>query len=313
MQNQEVALRVVPERGANIASLILRRSGHEFLLQPSNDRLPFGTLSPTTRFEDSHPAGFDDCFPTVAPCALSTPDGIVNLPDHGELWSSAWDWEWLSQTETLRLRTSGTKFTYELEKKLRLEGQDLVIEYEIRSPVNGKPFPFLWSAHPLLNVCTGDQILMPSDVSSLYVEWSLGDRLGQHGDTCQWPQPLLRDGSPAKLDILEGAEMGTADKLFTSPLTVGACALYSPSSKSAIIFRFDPNSIRHLGLWICQGGWPESGPSKHFTVALEPTTSRGDSLAEVAERNESEILHPGESKSWSLRIQLRDAVEAPIL
>ena len=113
-----------------------------------------------------------------------------------------------------------------------------------------------------------------------------------------------KDGTAVDLSTLTTVNARTADKLFTSRLPKGECALTYPHTGEALVLRFDPALVPHLGIWICQGGWP-SPDCGHFTVALEPCTARSDSLREAIDMSECDVLRPGEKKAWELRLEVR--------
>jgi hypothetical protein len=106
------------------------------------------------------------------------------------------------------------------------------------------------------------------------------------------------------LSALRDASARTADKVFTSRLQEGFCALSYPQTKETIAFHFNPQDVPYLGIWICQGGWP-SPEGGHFTVGLEPCTGYPDSLQEAIHRGGCDVLRPKEKKKWALRIEIQ--------
>jgi hypothetical protein len=162
----------------------------------------------------------------------------------------------------------------------------------------------LWSAHPLLAVEASCRIVLPEEVSGLLVEWSRGERLVKFGDSCGWPIAACKDGERVDLSALRDASARTADKVFTSRLQEGFCALSYPQTKDTIAFHFNPQDVPYLGIWICQGGWP-SPEGGHFTVGLEPCTGYPDSLREAIHRGGCDVLRPKEKKKWALRIEIQ--------
>lgn len=298
LTNGLIELAVLPQIGGKMTSLRRTASGREFLLQPPER--PYRQAAYGARFESYDTSGFDECLPTVAECEY--PQGRFArtlLPDHGELWSIPWQYE-LRENE-LWLAAAGRRLPYIFRKRIRLENKTVVIAYELVS-VSDEPFQYLWSAHPLLNVESGCRIVLPSDVSSLLINSSHRNRLGHSGTECNWPvhKTAVRDFD---LSVVGSRRDLTADKLFTSRLARGWCALHYPASDESITYRFDAERVPYLGLWICQGGWP-SEQAGHLTVALEPCTSRFDSLAEAISNQECERLEPRATKRWELRIEV---------
>jgi hypothetical protein len=302
LDNELVRAIVLPDLGGKMISLVRLAGGHEFLLQMPEPERGYRRGVYGDAFEEYDTSGFDDCMPTVAECVYPDDEfkGVV-LPDHGEVWSAPWSCD--IDGEVLSMWTSGRGLPYTLSKRLRLEGARLIIDYEVEN-LSDQAFKYLWSAHPLLAVNPGDRVVLPEEVNELFVHWSKDDRLGPHGQSCGWPVAIQINGQADDLSIIKPPSAGWAEKLFTSRLTTGHCALYSTTSGESIGFHFDPELVPFVGLWICQGGWPTSRAAKHYTVALEPCNGRPDSLAEASARGECEILPARAIKRWALRLEV---------
>jgi len=293
LENGELQLTVVPHVGGKMVSLVRKESGREFLLQPI---ARLGTVSYGARFEDHAPCGFDECFPTVAECGY--PEGST-VPDHGEVWSRPWSHKVLG--DGVELAISGYAFRYELRKTISLESNSVIIRYRLQNR-SGQRFAYIWSAHPLLKVEPGCRILLPPDVRQVFVNWANDPALGQFGEFHSWPIARGED-----LSRVQSVEQRRAIKLFASPAGVGCAALHYPASDESIIFAFGIDHVPHVGVWICEGGWPDP-ESGQYTVALEPCSGMPDSLAEAVQRNQNQWLDPDETREWELRISLRKGI-----
>ncbi len=296
IENEIVRMRLLPELGAKMTSLVRLESGHEFLLQPQR---PLRRASYGDPFADFDTSGFDECVPTVSACRLRRG---AKLPDHGELWSVPW--QAIVVGDRVRFSAAGRALPYMVSKTVRLETSEIVIDYELVNEGNTE-LKFLWSAHPLLTVEPGSRIVLPPDVKELAVNYSLGDRLGHAGATCGWPLTGTAEHSE-RLDVVGSPALGFADKLFTGRLSEGYCALVKPEAIESIVFQFDPAMVPYVGLWICQGGWPDLWHG-HYTVALEPCTGRSDSLCEAIACGQNDSVAPRATKCWTLRIQVKAA------
>lgn len=300
LDNGRIRATVLPELGGKMSSLIRADTGREFLRQPAGRQLKPAVYG--AAFEKYDASGFDECFPTIAACEY--PGGSFNgfaLPDHGELWSSRWQFE--VQGEELWLATTGRRLPYIFRQRIRLEDEAVILQYQLES-VTDAPFHYLWAAHPLLKVDPGCRIVLPEDVTEMLVESSRNQRLGESGDSSRWPRARLAGGSETDLSILGDPSQRTADKLFTPRLSNGVCALYYPESSESISFHFNCAIIPYVGVWICEGGWPNQEKG-HYAAALEPCTSRADSLAHAIAGGECARILPGAKKSWELRVQLQ--------
>lgn len=295
LENEQLSLAFRPDLGGKMISLVHRASGHDFLQKPPEPERGYRSAGYGARFDQFDTSGFDECLPTVAPCRLAG----AELPDHGEVWSVPWTCE--RDGDALLMQVRGTALPYALTRRVHLRRSTVVLDYELAS-TGASPFPWLWSAHPLLAVEPDARILLPEDVGSVYVNASVDEDLGRHGDIVSWPIARRRDGTNRDLSWLAPRSVALADKLFTPRLTRGWCAVYLPRPDLHLAFRFDPEVVPYVGLWICQGGWPEDRPPKHYTVALEPCTGRPDSLAEAAARGEAQLLEPGATRRWTLEL-----------
>ncbi len=280
----ELYMEVLPALGGKI-SVLRRRDGENVLLAPPD--YPHRTPDVDGAFDAHDTSGFDECFPTVAAC---TEGGRV-LPDHGQTWSRPA--RVTREGDALRIESTlpGSRFA----RTLRLEGDTLHLDYEV---LGEQPVAALWSSHPLLEARPGMQILLPRSVHELFVEWSTDEALGSR---VAWP---VHQG--ARLDVLLPPTTGRAHKLFTGPIAAdeGACALYDPDRDIAVTFRFDPKDVPCVGLWICEGGWPTTRPSKHYTVALEPCSGRPDSLAEAVALGTSFTLPTIAPRRWAVMMSI---------
>ncbi len=299
MQNESIRAVILPELGGKIGSLVNLKTGREFLLQP------FDRPYRPARYADSFVAydisGFDECLPTIAACSYpSEPFSGAKLPDHGEVWSLPWKYE--MRDEELVLEVDGIALPYSLRRTARLSGAALELDYEITNR-SEHGFNYLWSAHPALTVEPGTEIVLPPGVQEVSVDFSVGNRL-PIGAVVAWPDAAASNGSTVKLNFLSGREARTADKLFTPRLSEGYCGLRFPSTNESIFFRFEPEAVPFVGLWICQGGFPLDRPAQ-FTVALEPCSGRPDSLARAIANKQCPELEPHGSHSWSMRLELQ--------
>lgn len=299
MENEAIRAVILPELGAKIASLMNLKTGREFLLQHP-DR-PYRRARYADSMVDYDISGFDECLPTISACAYSeAPFRGVMMPDHGEVWALPWKYE--VQGEELTLEVAGVHLPYLLRRKTRLAGSVVELEYEITN-LSDKSFKYLWSAHPLLAIEAGAEIVLPPDVSEVLVDYSAGHRFAI-GKTISWPRASATNGKPGTLNEISGPQQKTADKLFTPRLSQGHCGLRFPHTGEAVFFRFDPRLVPFLGLWICQGGFPTEGLSE-FTVALEPCSGRPDSLVTAIARGECPELSAHATHRWWLHVEIR--------
>src|SRR5438128_9495905 len=102
LENDELRVEVLPERGAMVASLVERATGREWLDQPPTGPERSARLGDV--YGGAEACGWDECFPTVNPVAYPEPPWQgAPLADHGELWSRPWSWERTDDTVVTRI------------------------------------------------------------------------------------------------------------------------------------------------------------------------------------------------------------------
>jgi galactose mutarotase-like enzyme len=306
LDNGLLRLTVVPELGGKIVSLVRKKTGHEYLLQPADKERAYRPRSYGHKFEDYGPCGFDECLPTVAECLYPEDSFLQNeLPDHGDVWCLPSGLEIAGEQITLTslIRSLPLRFS----KKISLQENKVRLDYEATN-LSRSSVKFLWSAHPLLRVGPGAEIILPHEVKEVDVSWSKDERLGKSGDRCTWPKAIDCTGRMVEINRVISPTAAAADKLFTPPLSEGFCGMFLPRENESITFRFDPGLVPYVGIWICQGGWPTSGAAKQFTVALEPCSGRPDSLADAIRRNECAAIAGYETARWWMEVEANDGV-----
>lgn len=300
VDNGVLRLTIVPELGGKIVSLMRLESGHEFFLQSELAR-GCSLRAYGDKFEDHDSSGFDECVPTVAECLYpGEPFQTRHLPDHGDVWCLPSNFEIVG--EQIKLASPLRSLPLRFSKKVQLRANRVRIDYEMEN-LSQSTVRFLWSAHPLLRVEPGAEIVLPGEVREVEIGWSKDERLGKSGDRCTWPKAMESSGRMVEVNRLISASAGTAEKLFT-PLSQGFCGMFLPRANESIGFYFDNRLVPYVGIWLCQGGWPDNRARKDFTVALEPCNGRPDSLREAMGRNECASLPGYASMQWWMEIEV---------
>lgn len=287
---------VAPHLGAKIVSL-RTADGREWLWQ--DPRVPLTPRRYGDRYEMQNAGGWDECFPTIAPCVYpEEPWQGIALPDHGELWTLPW--EWRRGEEALETWVYGIRLPYRFERRLRLVGaRSLVGEYQVE---NLAPYPLavLWSAHPLFTAEAGTVIELPEGTPVL-VDYSAGGRVPTGLEYHSWPYLSTSDGRRVDVSRFPGAQAGVAEKLFTGRLADGRVTLRQPDG-AAVTLSWDAAEIPYLGLWINAGAWPSpDAPTAH--IGLEPCTGYPDRLDRALQHGDYLRLGPREVRSWRCSLQ----------
>ena len=294
LSEDELSVGVVPELGGKICSILWR--GRELLA-----RNPLRPATYGRPYADFDASGFDECLPTIGACAYpEEPWQGIPVPDHGEVWSIPWSHE--LDGARLRLSVHGVRFPYSFEKTVELRPPDAVrLDYALTN-LSPFPFPFLWSAHPLLEPSPGMRIHLPAETRVL-VDWSKGGRLGDSLSEHPWPLTRDRDGQQVDLGLVGSPVSGHVDKLYTARLSQGWCAVHDPADGFYVAMLFPVERVPYVGLSINQGGWPVDRPA-YYNLGLEPCNGYPDRLDVAIASGDCAVADPGERIEWRLDLRV---------
>lgn len=299
-----LSLALMPELGGKISSLRDLRSGREWLWR--HPRLPYARVAGTASYvREADTGGWDECFPTVAPCPYpSDPWAGTPLPDHGELWSQAVRLTVRVEPEAVVLVTGyqGGLLPYSFERRLTLAAGSarLRCDYSVRN-LASTPLAFIWCAHPLLAVEPGMRVRVPG--AARFNVWAaLPPDLVGAASGLPFPPPARVSGVPVDLALLPAAPP-VALKLWSDPLAEGWAAV--EAADGALRMHWDAELLPQLALWMNLGAWAADGGAPYYNLGLEPCIGAQDSLAEaVAEHDLYAALPPRATRSWWLEVEL---------
>lgn len=265
IENDRLRVGVATGYGARVVNLVDKASGREWMTA--------GGESPNTgneaRYSGDEAVGWDECFPTVSRWDASATPWARHLRDHGDLWGRPWRVD--AHTATV-LTTTYTDPQFRFTRTLTLEGATIRIAYDVEN-LTGADLPYLWALHALLAVEPGDKIEL-CEVESLWsVFMSYRGKLLETGPAT-WTTPTA--GLPFALEDVQPPSADFMGKLNTAHRPGGWARIGRPGARLA--FRWD-ESIRHVGIWITYGAWPQTGG--HQEVALEPANAPSDHLGQT--------------------------------
>lgn len=297
-----VELVAIPALGMKLTNL-RRLNGREWLWR--SDQIPLSPPSPGASYvESADSGGWDECFPTVAPCPIpGASPGTPPLPDHGELWSASWTSSVLDGPEgTILAGTArGSVLPYEFHRRITLDPVEPAARFHYWLRHTGEnPFPWIWSCHPLLNVQTGSVLALP-EVTRVKVAAVHGRNDWRENDVIRWPDAVGGGGS----EFTFPKDDGWAAKLFADVGAEGRMRLTDPRRGERLEFSVDPANVPQVGLWINCAGWAPPGRTPYYNLALEPCIGAPDRLdVATLEWKTAQTLQPGEERQWSLEVRL---------
>jgi len=308
LRGEELEAVVVPSVGMKLTNL-RRPRGREWLWR--NDQIPLALPRAGSSFVDSADSGgWDECFPTVSPSPVpGAPTESPRLPDHGELWGVPWTSSVYGHAGgvTLAASATGRVLPYEFHRELTVDPFEplLRLRYRVRN-TGPSSFPWIWCAHPLLNVQPGSALEVPT-MQQVRVDAVHGIPEIERGDIVGWPGAF---GGEAGRFVFpdEGA---WAVKLFGDVGTSGRMLVTDPRRGERLEMRVVPQEVPQVGIWINNRGWAPAGHRQYYNLALEPAIGAPDSLEEaVRDWQMAQTLAPGEERSWALDVRLLEEGES---
>ncbi len=279
LKNDRMQVDLAPEFGGRVTRLIDLATGRDWLVPGPCE----GGTTDEAPYLGAQARGWDECFPTVAPCTMSP-------RDHGDIWGRPVS----SQTDanSMTMIYEGPNFRF--ERQITLDGNRLLANYAT-SNTGVAPMPFLWSQHCLLNLNSDDRIGIIG-VGPFAVTGVLGQPAPA---TPQFIWPLFDTARP-DLTRVEAIDAGWAMKAY-APVSDTARA-WVDGPNGGITFTWPGAEISTLGLWLDYGGWPDTQPSHQ--VAIEPTTAPADDLSSAVDQKSERWIAPNETIEWSVAISL---------
>jgi galactose mutarotase-like enzyme len=310
LRSAELEVIAVPAIGMKLTNL-RRLNGREWLWR--SDQIPLAPARPGTSYvETADSGGWDECFPTVGPCPVpGAPPGTPLLPDHGELWSAPWTSSVYDDAKgtTLAGSARGTIFPYEFHRQITLDSSEPIVRFRyLLRHIGDHPFPWIWSAHPLLSVQPGSVLALPgvSQVKLAAVHGRDDPSLGagqvlQVNEVVSWPGAIGGDS-----DRFIFPENGSwALKAFGDLGPEGRMVVTDPRRGERLELVVRREEVPQVGVWINCRGWAPPGRTPYYNLALEPCIGAPDRLdLAVAEWHTAQTLHPGEEREWLVEVRV---------
>lgn len=269
--NDTVAVTLRPEFGARITELTDLRRGRNWIAPDvPQDTAPGDDAVYVT---GGHASGWDECFPTVAPCEVPQWGGA--LRDHGAVWGRAWRcWE---TDSGIAAQYEDPRFLFRRDITLLSDGMRVAYRLSNRQAA---PMPWIWSQHCLLACRPGER----------FVTTGVGPWRDDGG--------CVVDPNPVR-----APDAGIAGKMFATAQAGASVALRGP--EGGIRFDWsglsDANGTGTIGLWFSYGGWPLDCPL--YQVAIEPTNRGFNRLSDALQAGQAAWLDPDATTAWSVNIR----------
>lgn len=312
LENDDLRVVVLPDKGAEIHQIVDLRSGTEILFQGPWGLRPPGAAPLPGSGEDpfmwNYAGGWQELFPSVnEPCTYRG----RQIPFHGEVASLPWQHEVLESDGSdaqVRFRVRSREAPFLLERVLRLRAGEATLAIE-GTVVNesSEDAHFVWGHHcvvgpPFLEAGCRLEIPARTIVTSPEL-WEPETARLEPGRREPWPLAPLRAGGSVDLRDIPGPETGSHDDLYVTELDAGWLAVSNPRLDLTVRLEWDHTLFGWIVLWQPYGGAVAPPLTGSYALGIEPWTSMLNLERAVAAGAATE-LSAGASLTTSLQAQL---------
>ncbi|MDT5081706.1 MAG: hypothetical protein QOJ80_6343 [Mycobacterium sp.] len=263
LSNRYLRVVVLPELGGKVWQVTDLRNGRDLLWH--NPRATAHRVEIGSTYDDVFFGGWDELFPNDEPEQLAGEP----YPDHGELWTAAWDWR-LDDQHRLTLSTRTPISACHFTKTITLVDNEPHLDIAWRIHNQGlEELPYLWKQH--VAVPTDEPATLTMGARTVYLEDFGRPRAGRPGTEYAWPY-LLQDGVRHDMRPTLPRETRAAEFQYATELDAGWCAV-TYADGSGIGLAFDPEVFPSCWTFASHGGW-----RAHEVLILEPCTGYPSSV-----------------------------------
>jgi hypothetical protein len=283
LTNSQLEVTVLPDKGADIYSLVHKSTGVDVLFKsPWGVRAPGPWLRAATSMErwiEAYPGGWQVLLPNGGD--ESTERGVT-WGYHGE--AALVPWTVLDLTgSTAQLETALFSAPLQVRRQLTLDGPVLRVREEITNG-SDEDIEVMWSHHPAFGAPLVDAGAILSAGCRLVEadEEAPGTLLGA-GTRHQWPMATTATGEVVDLGRIPGPDERRAVLAYLLDFSAGYFAITNPRLNLGVGLRWPLEVFDKAWLWqeVCSTpGWPWFG--RAYAVAVEPASAiPGHGMAKV--------------------------------
>ena len=297
LENQFLRITILPELGARIYQIIYKPQDANLLW--TNPRIQPARANFGSRYDDAWCGGWDELFPN---CEVAAVNGEV-FPDHGEIWSTEWDFETTRNAESIsaRFHCSTRISGASIEKTITLQPnmRQFQVNYLLRNNLPTS-MPMLWNLHVAMAVSEHHRLEFPD--MNVHLDPSfLGSLVGAPTEF-QWPTVKIGKESVDLARVPPRVE-NRVHFCYGADLAGGWWGVSDYESGLAYGLTFDRAIFNSLWLFGSFGGW------RNLNVAvIEPSTGYPSKLEEAIQAKTCYQLEPGQELTTSVQFTVAENI-----
>jgi hypothetical protein len=289
LENSLLRVDFVPELGGKIYNFVYKPFDRNLLWH--NPRIELRKVPLGADYNDNYAGGWEELFPNDAPVNFQD----ESLPDHGELWCQAWDYEILAQSSeevSIRFRRYGSVTQTLMEKTVTLRRDESVLRFHHRlTNLGPRELLFLWKLHPAGAIGRDHRIdvaakkVLVADLGPMFPT-----RFSDETREYTWPIAVDSSGTKHDMRLVLPPQAKVAEMHVCVELTDGWCALTDTKSKVGFGLSFPKEVFTTVWVVMLYCGWRGL-----YHVILEPCTAYPRDLREAVQRGRLGRLGGGQT------------------
>jgi hypothetical protein len=288
LENEIIRLDVFPEVGAKIFNFVHKPSDRNLLWH--NPRVPPAPVAYGALFDDEWSGGWDELLPNDVPVPALSGD---MLPDHGEVWSQASEWELVQADDkaiAVRFTIPGRVLSTLFEKTISLHAGESFCRVRYRyANLGPAEVDFLWNVCPALAISPATRLDIPARSGIIEAVDPWNTQKFDSDTVYEWPYAVTPAGK--KVDFRTLPPGGAATDFHYLPrVSAGWFAVTDAAAQVGFGMVFPTGVFPHLALFRSNGGW-----RGHHLVTVEPSIGYPYDLSVARRSGEVGRLAPGEA------------------
>jgi galactose mutarotase-like enzyme len=310
LEDETLQVTVLPDKGADVYSLVDLRTGVDVLFKAPWGLRPPGSPplegSGDDEFLWNYEGGWQELLPSVNEACTYRGRRI---PFHGEVATLTWEHEVMDDADGIQLWTRCRQTPFRLERTMRLRAGTLEVAGTVVNDSDVSAH-FVWGHHvvvgpPFLGAGCRIEAAARTIVTAPEL-WEPETARIEPRQRAAWPHAPIRAGGTVDLRAVPGPEAASHDDLYLTDLTGGELSVTNPRLGLRFELEWDPAVFRYVVLWQPYGGARAQPLAGSYALGVEPWTSRFN-LEQALEAGEAIELGGGERFESTVRARVRAA------
>ncbi len=273
--DDELQVTVLPERGAEITSIVDRRTGIDLLFRPSwTGDVPIPADEPRNTRTTWH-AGYRGGWNVLIPNAGDERevDGVL-WPFHGEAATIAWTVAGAPRRHAVTLTTALTLAPLQLRRTVTIDGSRLSVTTELTN-TGPTPVEVFCQEHPAFAApLIGPATRIETGARTFLADQTTPGDLLKPGSVHRWPAAHTPDGADLDLGALPAGGEGRAVFGALTDFDRPYATIVNPRIELGVTYEWDGAVQPHAWFWqelAASAGFPWY--RRAYVMAIEPTTT----------------------------------------